>query len=911
MKKKITKIWGIGLVVVLAASLLLSAVPVSAGTLSFGSETLPSTTNNILVTTAGLDIVDLAVAGDGTTMYAATAGVDNKIYKSTDGGRTWSGLTAPTIAAVNLVAVAPDDPSIVAIFGGVSTNLVAFVSTDSGSSWSSLGTVQDAAAAPATQIWDIAISPPDGSKHYIAAAGTDATGPAWYYFDLGAAAPAWKDAVLDFTTPLVVGSIDVFRTVEFSPNFSSDLVAVAVSEETGALTVAGVARFHMLSFNQKAWDAVAGFGTYPVTLETDLTPAGAYTVPDAHISLDPGYLAGDDSSRIAFVGLSVLDAGATTPEVGGIYRLKDTSVKQIYDSNVGINSVGWDGTNLVAGPTASNQIKLSADALATSPTISTATSMKRPGGATQMLVAWSGSDVVSGATGGANAPAAFAVSEDNGKTFTDVSLIDTVVTTVSDIWVDADGSRIFMVTSDAAVGGTTSLWRKASTWQRVWWIGNNNGYIVRGAPDSDTVYVADVGAMTLYLSQYAGDTKWFTRASRYAIVDMAVESDDVAYITNTSGVSKTTNSGFTWGSLKSASLAGGTAYSVVSLGEDNLVVGSTGGAVSYSTDGNSSWTKISELLNVAGNTQVTASGLSDGDYIYAAGAIATSKVERWEIGTSTSWKDLEVAGTGNLPAGYGVTGIALVDGTLYACSSLIALGGNGVIYRNLSPTNANPATTHWATLTDATVDFVAAPSALRTSTGSTKLWVIDSAPAADRVRSYTDTLATTGPTLSVPADGKPIRVNPVAGGAYIVTFTWERPSTATTYQLQVATDTGFNEVFWAPANVGPTASSIVSITSLAVAFNPGETYYWKVRVVAADPIGFSPWSSTRTFTIEELPEAQPPVVIQQPPAPVIQVPPAPSITLQPPDIILPAPPPAPPDIIIPAAPAPAPPIPAW
>lgn len=488
MKKKLTRIWGVGLVVVMISTLLLSAAPISAGTLGYGSETLPSTTNNLLVTTAGLDVLDLAVAGDGMTMYAVTGAVDNQIYKSTDGGHTWSGLTAPTITNANLIAVAPDDPDIVIVFGGVATNLVAFASTNGGSTWSSLGTVQDNSAVGASQIWDIAVSPPDGSKHYIAAAGTDGGGPALYYFDLGAAAPSWTDAVADFTTPFVPGLIASFRTVEFSPNFSSDLVAVAVSEEVGALSgpVVGVARFHMLSFNQKAWDAAAGFGTYPVTLETDTTPAGAYTVPDAAISLDPNYLGGDDSSRIAFVGLSVLDAGLTTPEIGGVYRVKDTSVKQIYDSNIGINSVGWDGSNLVASPTASNVIKRSADALATTPTFSSATSLKRPGGATQPLVSWVGSDVVSAATGAAGATAAVAVSDDNGKTFTDGSLIDTVVTTISDVWVTDDGT-IFMLTSDT-VAGTTSLWRKTSVWQRVWWIGNTNGYIVRGAPDGESIY---------------------------------------------------------------------------------------------------------------------------------------------------------------------------------------------------------------------------------------------------------------------------------------------------------------------------------------------------------------------------------------------------------------------------------------
>ncbi len=38
MKKKITRIWGIGLVVILATSLLLSAAPVSAKELAWGTE---------------------------------------------------------------------------------------------------------------------------------------------------------------------------------------------------------------------------------------------------------------------------------------------------------------------------------------------------------------------------------------------------------------------------------------------------------------------------------------------------------------------------------------------------------------------------------------------------------------------------------------------------------------------------------------------------------------------------------------------------------------------------------------------------------------------------------------------------------------------------------------------------------
>jgi len=95
MKNKLVKIWGIGLALTLLVSLLISAIPVSAGTLSYGNEGLLSATNNGLVTTPGLDIVDIAIAADGVTMYAVTGNFDNKIYKSTDGGTTWTDSLLP------------------------------------------------------------------------------------------------------------------------------------------------------------------------------------------------------------------------------------------------------------------------------------------------------------------------------------------------------------------------------------------------------------------------------------------------------------------------------------------------------------------------------------------------------------------------------------------------------------------------------------------------------------------------------------------------------------------------------------------------------------------------------------------------------------------------------------------------
>ncbi|MEE9365961.1 MAG: hypothetical protein V3W44_04660, partial [Dehalococcoidales bacterium] len=84
MKKKMTKIFGVGLTIVLMASLLLSAAPVSAGTLGWGTETILSTSGNILASTS--NITDMDVSSDGAIWVAAN--ITDKLYKSTDGGAT-------------------------------------------------------------------------------------------------------------------------------------------------------------------------------------------------------------------------------------------------------------------------------------------------------------------------------------------------------------------------------------------------------------------------------------------------------------------------------------------------------------------------------------------------------------------------------------------------------------------------------------------------------------------------------------------------------------------------------------------------------------------------------------------------------------------------------------------------------
>ena len=94
MKKKLIKIWGVGLAAVLMLTLVLAAVPVSAGPpLLMYNEKAPSTVTFQVVNQATypeLDINDIAVSSDGQTIYAACSAtaITKILLKSSDGGTT-------------------------------------------------------------------------------------------------------------------------------------------------------------------------------------------------------------------------------------------------------------------------------------------------------------------------------------------------------------------------------------------------------------------------------------------------------------------------------------------------------------------------------------------------------------------------------------------------------------------------------------------------------------------------------------------------------------------------------------------------------------------------------------------------------------------------------------------------------
>jgi hypothetical protein len=129
--------------------------------------------------------------------------------------------------------------------------------------------------------------------------------------------------------------------------------------------------------------------------------------------------------------------------------------------------------------------------------------------------------------------------------------------------------------------------------------------------------------------------------------------------------------------------------------------------------------------------------------------------------------------------------------------------------------------------------------------------------------SMNDPIAAASPPVKSPDDGFVVPVNSVSGRANNVVFTWERayPNKAITgMELQIATDKEFEDAIYEGTFDGIDSDTITRVvgpngaTGQIVEYNPGETYYWRVRVHSTGPM-LSPWSETRSFSIAGLEEA--------------------------------------------------------
>lgn len=864
MKTRISKILGLVLAAGIVASMVLAAFPVAADTLAWDTKTLPSGTGQKINTNK---IVDLVVAPNGTTMYAATGAAGARLYKSTNSGTSWSAVTAASALNVTKVAVAPDsaDGSVFAIIVGAAGDVR--VSTNGGSTLTSL--VYPVAG---DLLGSVVITPTVSGARNIIVAGTNAgaTAAQARYFNLGAPVPLWVDmvtatAAADWGLPAASGMTVslVVRAMAVSPAYVSDRTVVFVTE------VANQLQLETANFSSKKFNALGGYGA-----ATGVAAVLAGTSPflATDLALSDTYLGSDETARVAFVAAASTLGGTASD---GVFRITNTSVKKM-STDTSMASVAYNGaaSKLVAGAYLSNVVYRTTDPFASSPSMSASTARKRVGldGGTVtetqgVLVRWSGTTVV--AYGGSTTAVmgAFATSTDDGKTFKDVSFINVALTNVDDIAINADGSKYYLVTDDTT---NTSVWLYDGTFNRVLSIAGVGFRVKVAASDFNVVFVFQQATATPFyaLSANGGAASWTVRSNTpFTVQDAAVETSVIIYLMNaTGGVAKSTDGGFIWGSTVASGLA--QTYQLRLLSAGNVLVSGlntaagTDANVAYSTDSAATWTKLSATATISatGNVVADASGLASGGFIYLASSAATDNIYRWTIGTSTAWSDIFTGNTG----AYQASDVHLANGVAYVAAFDPLVGS--IVYRNQTPSTATSSSA-WDSFAQAgvAVQFARAPETMEVSvtTAGNEVLAVNAAAAA--IYTFTDTLGGVKVVVSGPADKFTAPTNPQNGVVLDVPVTWNRISVATAYSLQVGLDSAFNQVI-ATIAVASTSANVFQLVGPNIGnapLQPATTYYWRIRATA--PVT-SAYSDTRSFTTQPVVPAVTVVTLQSPAA---------------------------------------------
>jgi hypothetical protein len=408
------------------------------------SETGPqeSVTSTLLIS-PGSDVSRICIGSDGDTIYALDT-PNSQLYRSDHGGYGWENISGNIPAGTywNAMAIAPDDPDIIAVVTDYGTEV--YVSVDGGNNFYATGAYENLGAME--RITCISISPAYGNLSRDIGAGT-ATGNgggtilintfsrfsgSWY--DAGREETGWKPG------PASPG-VDVFA-IEYAPSFAADAVILAVVA-SGPDKSTGDTSLYLghkdLAGKSIIWNQDAG---YPVELceAGQDTPGTPITYADLAIPFD--YAGTSPGRRHIYACWS--DNPQGKPSGGNnnddVYRVDDAICYRLQAHSDAICSIAYfgdyDNGKLLAGAIASTaqysyssiQVYITLNPQSAYPTWTP--SQKPPSGPGNARVAWSpdGTKAYCGTSGTGGAgydQSAFSMSTDNDKTWNQTGLIDT------------------------------------------------------------------------------------------------------------------------------------------------------------------------------------------------------------------------------------------------------------------------------------------------------------------------------------------------------------------------------------------------------------------------------------------------------------------------------------------------------
>jgi hypothetical protein len=450
--------------------------------------------------------------------------------------------------------------------------------------------------------------------------------------------------------------------------------------------------------------------------------------------------------------------------------------------------------------------------------------------------------------------AALSLTHDGGELFNQISLISTVKRTIESMSFTPDygsSGALFVVTRDQQVApppptnNTDSLWKydpDGKVWERIAFGDIQKVQVSRDYLSDEAVFYADSAAIPqIYRSTDGGGRfKAQLDVPGAAWFGWRVIDSSTLIVGATNEVYLTSNNGTTW-TKKTAGLTTAGVVATLALSPDydsdeTMLCGTTAGKVFKSTNGGSKWTSITkgdEKFDTGGTVYVAFHpDFADNETFFGAGSDGNADmvISRY----TDEWEDIFMGYEGT--TGYttitgGATGLVVAgDGTLYATHSD---GDYKGMFRTLNPTTSD---TSKVSFEHVDKDAEYALGHFMMTPGSNILWGASynwsgTAWASD-VWAYEDTL-TGKPGLSSPSDGSD------TGREDSATLSWKEMDGAKQYDIWVDTDPGFKT----DPIKKTTELSNLKVTGL----EDGQTYYWKVRVSAGEPVK-SNWSSVWSFS---------------------------------------------------------------
>ena len=883
MKKIIRRFWGIALIVILLSTLFVGGTvqPASADTLAWSQLSTPDTTgitNQVVNSTGygtsayvgqlGLDVANVVVASDGT-LFCLDSVAKNRVYKSVDGGYTWTpsvNLTASTSTNSYLtdIAVSPSyatDQTVFALYkstNGLNGTGQAYISTNGGLNFNVLG-----GALASGNATSIAVAPTYNAGNGEVAVATNNGTNSWIYF--------WgRNGVLNWdaaTAPYPTGNMYTYNggnnstiayKVAYSPNFALDQTRLVVSANTTTqLTLNTLVGSDTLWNNMLYYPPTPGAAT-PISGTNGVDK----TITSVSIAFPSDFNASTASLRTCYVGTSSTNTTEMITAVTiGSSPINCALMHGISDQAV--TSLAFAGTStsgtLFAGMRDSTNVESIPVASATSTSAYWGYPLNLPSGTgtTYVAVDPNYASTMKVYAGTAGADSAFSVSTDGSVDFYQTGLIDTEIDTVDDFQA-VSSTNMYMVTTNSTGPNTTSVWETTNggaNWNRCLVVADatgGTGGIIRISPNYATDYTVALAIVSksppynMQVSNNAG-LNWTAKSTPtgFKISDLAMKDQYNYYIGNDAAleVQATTNGGWTWqpqattvgtlsgsGGPKISSLK----YDVASgalLAGDGVSTG--GGYVFLSTDGNKTWTTLGG--QIIGNAPAPGDIAIAFDANYATNGfmyalpIYGGYVYRFGTGY-VNWLAL---GAG----AFGTTSLLTTpDGTLYTANTTAGIN------RTLNPTAGSatsaatpPPGVEWSAA-GTNLPGGASVDKLAYAAGSNVIYGIVSGLTYPAVYVYSDTLTTSTAAattaLTGPTNGT------VIPSTKQVDFTWNAIPGALSYEVMVSDRADF-------ASVGIDATIPSPVTDdFITGLTAGKTYYWMVR--AKTPV-LGPWSAPQTL----------------------------------------------------------------